>query len=130
PGNFQIFSGDWHGAHNTYTQLGSEAGLPAALFFILLLLGGVLKTRHLRLNSADPELRLLATALNASLTCYAVGAFFADTAYHFFPYLLVAYAASLHQISLRMNREHAGPEKTDTKAVGRFQSARHLAGTS
>ncbi|MGH9861474.1 MAG: O-antigen ligase family protein [Candidatus Acidiferrales bacterium] len=107
PGNFQIFSGNWHGAHNTYTQLGSEAGLPAALFFILLVFGGVAKTRRLRLNSADPDLRALATALNASLSCYAVGAFFADTAYHYFPYLLLAYAASLHQISLRSNGESA-----------------------
>lgn len=128
PGNFQIFSGNWHGAHNTYTQLGSEAGLPAALFFILLIFGGVAKTRRLRLNSADPELKSLATALNASLTCYAVGAFFADTGYHFFPYLLLAYAASLHQISLRLNGENAGPEKTGK--MGRFQSARQLAGTS
>jgi O-antigen ligase len=26
--------GDWHGTHNTYTQISSEVGIPAAIFFL------------------------------------------------------------------------------------------------
>ncbi|MGH9794474.1 MAG: O-antigen ligase family protein [Candidatus Acidiferrales bacterium] len=129
PGNFQIVSGNWHGAHNTYTQLGSEAGLPAALFFILLLYGGITQTRRLRLNATNPEVKTLAIALNASLTCYAVGAFFADTGYHFFPYLFLAYAASLHQIALRLDGEGTGSEKISKKENGQWRAVPHLTGT-
>lgn len=32
--------GNWHGTHNTYTQLSSEAGIPAALFYLALFVLG------------------------------------------------------------------------------------------
>src|SRR5438445_4901265 len=38
PGNFASVSGTWHVAHNTYTELGAEAGLPALFLFVALLI--------------------------------------------------------------------------------------------
>lgn len=96
PGNFGTVSGDWHGAHNTYTQLGSEAGLPAMVLFLLLIFGVIQGLYRTKKNApTNSEIGLLAGAMFASMTSYAVGAFFADTAYHFFPYLLTGFSVAL-----------------------------------
>src|SRR5579864_3675609 len=37
PGQFSELSGAWHESHNSYTQLSAEAGIPALLIFIALI---------------------------------------------------------------------------------------------
>jgi O-antigen ligase len=102
PGMFQIISGNWHVAHNTYTQLSSEAGVPALLFFVLLFWQTFRNMRRTQqLARGDVKLMLLAGALRAALVAFVVGAFFNDAGYHFYPYFLVGYASALHQIACR-----------------------------
>ncbi len=122
PGNFQTFTSDWHGAHNTYTQLASEAGLLAGIFFICLLGKAIRDARRIKWQATDPELRAQASALYASLACYAVGAFFADTGYHFFPYLFLGYAGALSQIGLRESHGASLPAKAGNGKHGRLRS--------
>jgi O-antigen ligase len=99
PGNFPIFSGDWHGTHNTYVQFASEAGIPAILLFCIILWKSFANIRRIQtMVKARSESGQLAGALKACLIGYAVGALFGDTAYHFFPYLLFAYVSAFHQI--------------------------------
>jgi O-antigen ligase len=96
PGNFNSISGIWHDQHNTYTQMSSEGGVPAFILYILLLwcaLSNLRKTN--RLAPPDSEEALFAMALRGSLYGFMVGAFFADSAYHFFPYFLVGYTSAL-----------------------------------
>jgi O-antigen ligase len=106
PGNFQVLSGFWHGTHNTFTQLSSEAGILAAVLFILILQRSFANLRRVRtLAGHRPEYALLVTALRASLASYLVGGFFLQTAYQFFPYLLLGYVSALNQIAQNSHGE-------------------------
>jgi O-antigen ligase len=103
PGNFYPYSGaqygDWHVSHNTYTQCGAEAGIPALLFFVLMLITAVKHCKRIqRRPGVTANVKAFAIALRSSLLAYAVAAFFADTAYQFFPYFLVTVAGALWQL--------------------------------
>jgi O-antigen ligase len=100
PGNFPIVSGSWHGAHSTFGQLASEAGYPAMLLFIMMLWRAARNMRKVRARfTRDSDTGVLAGAMQAALGGYLVGALFGDTAYHFFPYLLIAYASAIQAIT-------------------------------
>ena len=93
-------------AHNTYTELGAEAGIPALVLFLAILIlayRNLRRTRKLLRQQDDQELRILTGALTASLAAYVMGAFFADTAYQLFPYYLVAYTSAAYRIALQPN---------------------------
>ena len=53
PGNFPVVTGEWRVAHNTYTEFGAEAGIPALLLFLALLVSFV-ATRPQRKEVAEP----------------------------------------------------------------------------
>ncbi len=115
-GNFEIFS-SWHGTHNTYTQIASEAGLPAFILFVLILRRSFLnlRIRHkLSGSSADRQLRLLASGLKASLGAYILGACFTDTASFSYVYLLLSYTAVLHNLCIARAAENCRPMSIDT----------------
>jgi O-antigen ligase len=100
PGNFASATQYWHVTHNTYTQLSSEAGIPALILFILILrqvfrnLRDIRKTERFR---DDPEVQILTGALRASFAGYLLGAFFASYAYELFIYGLVAFTGVLYR---------------------------------
>jgi hypothetical protein len=102
PGNFASVSGTWRVAHNSYTELGAEAGLPALLMFITLLIRARMNLKRVsrsKLFKQDMELQILTGAMWASLASYVVGAAFSQTEYHLFPYLLVAYTTVLNYLA-------------------------------
>ncbi len=105
-GNFPIASGSWHVAHNSFTELSAEAGVPALILFLLILgrsfvvLGDIRRTAQ-----GESRVLLLAVALRASLCGFVVGACFSSVEYHFFPYFLVGYSSALHEISRRMESQ-------------------------
>jgi O-antigen ligase len=100
PGNFEILSGSWHVTHNSYTQMSSEGGMPALIFYVTILWYGFKNLKRIRkLPSVNKEVTLLAGALHASLAGFIVGSFFASYAYQFFPYFLVAYTTVLLRIA-------------------------------
>lgn len=109
-GNFDVANGNdlqtseaWIGSHNTYTQISSEAGIPALLLF-LALLTTVLRSmkRVMRLTAEDPqrfELDLMARATLVSLLSFALGAFFAHKGYDYYVYTgPIAIAVGIQQI--------------------------------
>ncbi len=102
PGNFPAVTATWRVAHNTYTELGAEAGVPGLLLFLALLgvsMRRIRSVRKLPSYAADPEIRLWTSALWAAITGYAAGAMFASTEYNLFPYFIVGYICALHQIA-------------------------------
>ena len=100
PGMFPSESGSWHGAHNTYTLMGAEAGLPALVCFALILWGALSDIRRSRrLGGQDAHFHLTASAVSASIAALVVGSFFSDLAYHYYPYFSVAYAGALYRIA-------------------------------
>jgi O-antigen ligase len=112
PGNFQAITESWHVTHNTYTELSSEAGIPALAIFLTIIglafrnLRRVRKAPGYKTNS---ELQLFTGALWAGLAAYLVGAAFSSTAYALFPYFMVAYTSALYRIGF--SAESAGSSK-------------------
>jgi len=110
-GNFNLASGAQHGAeanawmgtHNTFTQISSEAGLPALLLYVVLLGGAIRKMytlRHLPLQNEDAQgLNLMAGATLVSLLSFAFGACVAHLAYDYYFFYIVAVASSLGPIA-------------------------------
>jgi O-antigen ligase len=116
PGNFPAVTGEWRVVHNTYTEFGAEAGIPALLLFLALLFASVRRIRSVRKLPSyitDPEVRLWCSGLWAALTGYAAGAMFASTEYNLFPYFIVGYICALHQIA---SKPEAGTLGADPKA--------------
>jgi O-antigen ligase len=113
PGNFAALSGSWHVAHNTYTELGAEAGIPALILFLLVLWAGHRNLRSVRRSAIykeNKESRIFIGGLVASFGAYLLGALFADTAYDMFPYFLVAYTMGVYRIAYP-NRRRADSER-------------------
>ncbi len=98
-GNFVTYSGIWHEVHMTYLQICVEGGIPALILYLMFFGRGfknlkvLLKTKNL-----DSDIVLFVGALHSSLIGFIVGALFAPEAYQFFPYLAVAFTATLFQI--------------------------------
>jgi O-antigen ligase len=101
PGNFPAVTGEWHVTHNTYTELGAEAGVPALVLFLAMLFTSMRRIQKLPKmpGYADPEIRIWTSALWAALAGYAAGAMFASTEYNLFPYFLVGYICALYRIA-------------------------------
>jgi O-antigen ligase len=130
PGNFAVLSGDWHVAHNSFTELSAEGGLPALILFILFFRRAFYNLRNAELLAPGPsEQVLLAGALRASLVGFAVGAFFASVEYHFFPYFLVAYTTAFHAIATK-NAAQEGPRQRIAPAPLQPQDRREPGGST
>ena len=130
PGNFTVLSGNWHVAHNSFTELSAEGGLPALILFILFFRRAFYNLRNAELLAPGPsEQVLLAGALRASLVGFAVGAFFASVEYHFFPYFLVAYTTAFHAIAAT-NAAQEGPRQRIAPAPLQPQDRREPGGST
>jgi len=94
----------WMGTHNTYTQLSSEAGLPALLLYLALLYT-VLRNmkRVMALTNNDPqsiEVNLMARATIVSLLSFILGALFAHKAYDYYVFTApIAVAVGVQRIT-------------------------------
>jgi O-antigen ligase len=92
PGQFQVLSGNWHVAHNSYTEFAAEAGVLALLLFLWMLVCTFTRLRKAYKKSAfDYEARLLSSALLASLLALIASMFFASSQYLILPYFIVGY---------------------------------------
>lgn len=111
PGNFESLSGSWRVAHNSYTELGAEAGIPALLLFVFVLicafrnLGGASQS-----HVGDRETDIFTGAMWASLAAFVLGAIFSSMEYELFPYFLVAYTSVLYKLT------RTGESATETVA--------------
>jgi O-antigen ligase len=98
----------WYGSHNSFTQVSSEAGVPALVMFVALI--GVTVRRLWRLSSAklrgsDSELNLLARATVISILSVVFGGFFAHLAYDYYFYYFVGISVALQAHSKRESAE-------------------------
>jgi O-antigen ligase len=122
PGCFTLVDNAWAVAHNTYTELAAEAGIPALILFLVAIgaafknIARVRKSQHYR---EDPEFRLFTQALWAGLGAYVVGACFASTEYLIYPYFMVAYTCAMVRISNQplVGHRQDGKEKSLTKTT-------------
>jgi hypothetical protein len=102
PGCFSIMAqAGWKVAHNAYTELAAESGIPALVLFLMALaaafknVGQIRKSRQYR---EDPEFALFTQAVWAGLAAYMTGSFFASTEYNLYPYFVIGYTCALVRI--------------------------------
>ncbi len=97
--NYVLRSNGNHATHNSYTQVASEMGIPAAIIYILFLITALkrLKKTQERTVSSRKEQRwyYVAVGLQAALGGYMVSSFFASVSYLWYVYYLVGYAIAL-----------------------------------
>ena len=108
-GNFQVASGielnqpgAWVGTHNTFTEVSSEAGIPALILLVSLLATAIHSMKRIgkiaARKSEDMELKLMARATLASLLSFVFGAFFVHVAYEYYLYYPVAIAVAIRSL--------------------------------
>jgi O-antigen ligase len=102
PGCFVLVDKGWIVAHNSYTELAAESGLPALALFLLAIgaaFKNVAQVRASQHYEQDPEVQLFTQALWAGLAAYVMGACFASTEYNLYPYFMVGYTCALVRIT-------------------------------
>lgn len=101
-GNFHHKSAQELGTHNAYTQVSSEMGIAAMVFYIIFLVHPLRKLRMIEREmferNENSRFYYLSIGLQASLVGYMVASFFAAVAYQWYIYYLVAYAIALRRI--------------------------------
>ena len=97
--NYVLRSNGNHATHNSYTQVASEMGIPAAIIYILFLVTALkrLKKTQLATVNSRKEQRwyYVAVGLQAALAAYMVSSFFASVSYLWYVYYLIGYAIAL-----------------------------------
>jgi O-antigen ligase len=130
-GNFVVANGTdvgqpgaWEGTHNTFTEISSEAGLPALFLFLGLLATALRNIKRIGKtffnNPEGLELNLMARATLASLLSFAFGALFAHLAYEYYLFYLVAIGVGMQQVARTMQAISLAP-------AGDFASSRRIA---
>src|SRR5712691_6027168 len=92
----------WYGTHNTFMQIAAEAGIPALVLFLLLMLTMFRHARNVANKFVDDplnaELHLLARSTLVSVAAFAFGGLFVHIAYEYFLYYLAGISAGLWTI--------------------------------
>ena len=94
--------GVWKDTHNSYTQISSETGIPALIFFLGALVSGyVLVSRIYRQAQVQGHalIEKAAFSLMLSFVCFGASAFFLSLAYHFYFPDLMGLAVALALIA-------------------------------
>jgi O-antigen ligase len=103
PGCFSVMSGTgWKVAHNAYTELAAESGIPALVLFLMALAAAfknIVQIRKSREYRENPEFALFTQALWAGLAAYMTGSFFASTEYNLYPYFVIGYTCAMVRIT-------------------------------
>jgi len=132
-GNFPIATGgdygdadSWAASHNTFTEISSEAGIPALLLFLALIATVISNMRKVTtLASRDPqkfELNLLARATFASTLTLVFGLCFANIGYEYFLYVCpVAIAVCIAKVAHQARPHLISAQQLSARfAVGKF----------
>ncbi len=121
PGMFQVASaeisarsgerGIWHEAHNTYTQVSSETGLPGFVFYLATLLTCIVTSKRLynrtRASERLADISSSAYCLWLSLIIFAVTTFFSSVAYHMYLPMLAGLSVALDRNALAELKDDA-----------------------
>lgn len=101
-GNYVLYSNRELATHNSYTQVASELGIPAAVVYVLFLITAIKRLRRIpdprEINKRQRRLPYLAIGLEASLIGFMVTSFFASVAFLWYIYYLVGYAICVSRL--------------------------------
>lgn len=115
----------WRETHNTYTQVSSEAGLPALVFYIAALMACLKIARSIyKAAAARDDLNGVANmsyCLWLSLISFAVTSFFSSVAYHTYLPTLAGLTVALQKCTkLQLEALQAGGTSTATLTESRM----------
>jgi len=123
-GNFHIMSVRELVSHNSYTQVASEMGLPALVFYVMFMVSPLRRLRQVergtfaeRRGKQQRRFYYLAIGLQASLIAYMVSSFFGSVAYLWYVYYLVGYAVCLRRLYESETGRIVGESTADGEAV-------------
>jgi O-antigen ligase len=106
--------GNWHETHNAYTQVSSEAGVPALIFFLGILVLSIRSCHRIHKTcGGDPRLLPLAhtaLALELALAAYGISSLFSSVAYSNLLPTLAGLAVALERSASAVFRAGAAPE--------------------
>jgi putative inorganic carbon (hco3(-)) transporter len=98
--------GAWHETHNSFTQVSSEIGIPALLFFLAAIvatyrmLNSVYRTAKKKPPARETlQIRLTAFCLLISLIGFCTASFFLSLAYRFYLPALTGLAIALYRVA-------------------------------
>jgi len=110
-GNYSLYSNRAKATHNSYTQVGAEMGIAAAVIYLLFVVAPLKPLRVIERENVGmkkkPRFYYLAIAFQASLIAYMFASFFASVAYLWYVYYLVAYALCLRRIYQTAQNQNA-----------------------
>jgi O-antigen ligase len=118
PGCFLLVDQGWHVAHNAYTELAAESGIPALVLFLMAMGAAFKNISQLRKSKQyrdDPEFTLFTQALWAGLVGYMVGSMFASTEYNLYPYFVIGYTCAMVRITGQQRPENEPDNKLVNK---------------
>jgi O-antigen ligase len=115
-GNFQVLSGnrtgqsgEWKGTHNTFTQVSSEAGIPAFILFVAAIVVTIRRLEHISHAPAEgaeaADLNMLARATRVSLLSFVLAGFFAHLAYDFYMFYIIAIGVAVQTAAQRLKEQ-------------------------
>lgn len=111
-GNYVLYSNKEKASHNAYTQVASELGIAALLFYVLFQIAPIRDLRRITKETTvgrrTSPYHYLASGLEASLIGYMVSSFFASVAFLWYLYFIVGYAVCLRRLYEASN-EHVLP---------------------
>lgn len=125
-GNFHTVSIREKVAHNAYTQIGAEVGIPAMLLYTMFIvaaykrMSGVEKAEDAAENHS--RFYYLSVGLQAGLVGYMISSFFLSVGHLHYVYYLVGYAICFHRIY------ETRPRPVTTVAVTTDQPTKNVAG--
>lgn len=125
PGNFLVLSGNWHGTHNSLTELSAEGGIAALILFLLMIKKSFSNLHETENYEGDQaEIKLWRSGLKVAMITLAVGSLFASVEYLFFPYMLMAYTSVFHRIANEAGSSRVQAYSTQPVSGSDFRSER------
>jgi hypothetical protein len=91
----------WHDTHNTFTQVSSEAGIPALFFYCAVLLYAIRAPLRIKRNGPQ-ELHSFATAHMLTLVIYVIASTFGNHAYTTYLPALAGLSAAMNELAQRL----------------------------
>lgn len=117
--------GYWHATHNTYTQISSECGIPALLFFlgaIISTFGMLQKIRTKAKKSRNYEIVTAAFCITLGLIAYSVASVFLANGYRFNFLAISGLVIAIERIASKIQphppSDNAPPEQPQTEDIG------------
>ena len=101
-GNFHFKSLHEQVSHNSFTQVASELGMPALMFYVLFMITPIRRMKRVENDTFGVKDKArfyyLSIGLQASLIGYMVASFFASVAFLWYVYYLVGYAVCVSRL--------------------------------